>query len=331
MKGPKISIIIPAYNVERYIRNTVESIRNQTYQNLEIILVNDGSVDGTARILDELLSCDSRIKVIHKENGGVTSARLQGVKAASGEWIGFADGDDYAEPQMYEMLLENAVKYKADISHCGYQMVFPSRVDFYYGTGKLVVQEKETGVKDLLEATFVEPGLVNKLFHKKLVDRLLQEQKMDESIKINEDLLMNYYLFREAEKSVYVDECPYHYQVRKGSAATTKGKAHITDPWKVIDLIRKDCEQNETLYPIAYCRYLRALMRAAMQKNWKKEAAEARKALRKEIIGRNIFRFCSSNKLRLMAAATVWFAPGYRCVRIVYEKVTGIAEKYEVK
>ena len=112
----KISIIIPAYNIEQYIGATLDSVLAQSYSNLEVIVVDDGSRDGTGNVIDRYAQKDHRIIAIHKENGGVTSARLRGVAEASGEWIGFVDGDDYIEPQMYERLLENALKYNADIS-----------------------------------------------------------------------------------------------------------------------------------------------------------------------------------------------------------------------
>ena len=191
----KISIIIPAYNVGSLIERTIQSICNQTYQNLEIIIVDDGSTDNTPSIIDELAKKDERIKVIHKQNGGVTSARLCGIENATGEYIGFCDGDDLVEPEMYEVLLQNAKKYNADISHCGYQMVFPSRIDLYYGTERLVEQDTVTGLNDLLSGAFVEPGLCNKLYNKSLLQSLLQSGEMDLSIIHLEDLLMIYYLF----------------------------------------------------------------------------------------------------------------------------------------
>ena len=136
MKNFVVSIIIPAYNIENYIEKTLDSVLDQTYDSLEIIVVNDGSKDNTAAIIDSYAQKDNRIKVIHKENGGVTSARLAGIAAATGDYIGFVDGDDYIEPNMFELLVNNAINYNADISHCGYQMVFPNRTDYYYSTGK---------------------------------------------------------------------------------------------------------------------------------------------------------------------------------------------------
>ena len=164
----KISVIVPVFNIESYIKRCVDSILSQTYPNIEIIIVDDGSTDNSGRIIDDIASTNSSIRVLHKKNGGVTSARLEGVKIASGDWITFVDGDDYIEPDMYEVLMKKAIDYQADISHCGYQMVFPSRVDYYYNTHKQIIQNNQKGLIDLLSGSFIEPGLCNKLFKTKI-------------------------------------------------------------------------------------------------------------------------------------------------------------------
>ena len=234
-----ISVIVPIYNLENYIEITLKSILEQIYSDIEIIAVNDGSTDGTADLLNKISKNEPRIKVIHKKNSGVAAARLTGVAAASGEWIGFVDGDDIIEPDMYGHLLENALKYNAQISHCGYQMVFPDgRVSYFHNTGYLAQQDKITALKELLAGSRIEPGLCNKLFHKTLFHSLLHDNVLDLSIKINEDLLMNYFLFKEASNTVYEDICPYHYMVRYESASRQKLNYNkIYDPIKVKKII----------------------------------------------------------------------------------------------
>ena len=260
----KISIIVPVYNLEAYIERTVASIQAQTYQNLEIILVNDGSRDNSLELLRRLEKADNRIIVISQENAGVTRARLTGIEAATGEWIGFVDGDDYIDPDMYERLLSNAHQCGAEISHCGYKMIFPSRVDYYYNTGLRAKHDKITALKELLSGSRIEPGLCNKLFHKTLLHRLLHNGKMDFSIQNMEDLLMNYYLFKEAEHSVYEDFCPYHYILRKDSAATSKPNQHkVTDPGKVFRIIEGQ-EDDDSLKAIIKSRKIWADIRALL-------------------------------------------------------------------
>lgn len=243
MTKEKISVVIPAYNLRDVISRTMDSVLGQTYHPIEIIVVDDGSTDGTADILDEYSRKYPNVLVIHRANGGVSSARLEGIKAATGEWIGFVDGDDEVEPDMYEVLMNNAVKYHADISHCGYQMMFvDGHVNFFYNTGRLVQQDKITGLKDLLSGSFVEPGLWNKLFHKKLFHSLLHDNSMPTDIKINEDLLMNYILFAQANQSVYEDQCKYHYLIRSGSTSRSGLNWNkIYDPIRVKELI---CEMK---------------------------------------------------------------------------------------
>jgi len=231
----QISIIMPVYKVEYLLSRCVDSILAQTYPHIEIIAVDDGSPDGSGAILDSYGEIFPNIRVIHKENGGVTSARMRGVQEASGDWIGFVDGDDEIEPDMYARLLKNAVEYDADISHCGYQMCFADgRVHYFYNTGICEKHDKTTAVRELLSGERVEPGLCNKLFRKELFQGLI----MDETIRINEDLLMNYYLFANARSSVFDDWCPYHYIVRSTSASRAKWNSHkIYDPIRVKEII----------------------------------------------------------------------------------------------
>lgn len=232
-----ISVIVPIYNVADDLPRCLDSILAQHYPNIEIITVNDGSSDHSGEVLDEYAQMHPNIHAIHQENGGVTSARLRGVAEASGEWIGFVDGDDEIEPDMYERLLRNALEYEAEISHCGYQMLFSDgRVNYFHNTGILEKQDKTTALRELLSGERVEPGLCNKLFHKSLFAGLT----MPADIRINEDLLMNYYLFAAADQTVYDDWCPYHYIVRNTSASRAKLNAHkIYDPIRVKEIIRK--------------------------------------------------------------------------------------------
>ena len=201
-----VSVIIPAYNIEDYIGRCLDSIISQTYKNLEIIVVDDGSRDHTGEILDNYAKKDRRIKVIHKENGGVSSARNKGIEAAEGDYIGFIDGDDLIEPEMYKTLVDLLEEENADIAHCGYQMVFPDRVDYYHNTGKKKIQTTEEGLKDLLSGEMIEPGLVNKLYKKELIKNC----RLDETVKINEDLLMNFEKKFEVFWKFFIDNGGYN-------------------------------------------------------------------------------------------------------------------------
>ena len=242
MQNDLISIIVPVFNLQNELPRCLDSILAQSYQNIEAIVVDDGSSDNSAGVMRWYAEKDSRIKPVFQENGGVTSARLHGVRKASGQWIGFVDGDDEIEPDMYERLLKNATTYHADISHCGYQMCFEDgRIHYFHNTGFLAQQDKITALEELLSGTRIEPGLWNKLFHKTLFHSLLHGKTVPLDIKINEDLLMNYRLFSAAEQTVFEDWCPYHYVVRNESASRAKLNPHkIYDPIRVKDIIRQD-------------------------------------------------------------------------------------------
>ena len=112
-----LSIIVPIYKIEEFLRQCVESILAQSFQDFELILVDDGSPDSCPEICEQYAEKDSRIKVIHKLNGGLVSARKAGLKAASGEYIGYVDGDDWIEPDFYEKLMRKAMNFDADIVH----------------------------------------------------------------------------------------------------------------------------------------------------------------------------------------------------------------------
>lgn len=326
----KISIIVPIFNIEGYVERCLRSLLQQTYTYLEVLAIDDGSTDGSGEILDRLATSDSRIKVIHKENGGVTNARMVGIENATGEWIGFVDGDDVVEADMFGHLLNNAVTHNADISHCGYQMIFPDgHIEYHYNTGCLVQQDRVMALKELLSGARIEPGLCNKLFRKTLFQSILHNDAIPRDIKINEDLLMNYLLFKVAKQTVYEDFCPYHYILRKGSAATSRNKHNLTDPLRVNEQIKNELHADAQLYPIAYSRYIYALIGNASQVRWKKERDAASKQLRREFRTKEISN-CNSAKLRVMALGA-GFAPHlYHLVRWIYDQVTGVSKKYDI-
>ena len=240
----KISVIVPVYNTAPWLVRCLNSLLAQSHENMEVVVVNDGSKDNTREILDAYAAAHANVKVIHKENGGVTSARLRGVAEATGDWIGFVDGDDIIEPDMYAHLLQNACETGADIAHCGHRVIFPDgRVELVHGTGEKKEQDHFMALRDLLDGGVIESGLCTKLFKRELFAGL--EEKMDLRIKNNEDLLMNYFLFEQAEKAVFEDICPYHYILRQGSASYRQLHEHsIFDPIRVRQIILEHCQEE---------------------------------------------------------------------------------------
>lgn len=231
MPKKMISIIVSVYNLEKELPRCLDSILAQSYAPIEVVVIDDGSQDASREIILQYSRKDQRIRPVFQENSGVTSARLRGVSEAAGEWIGFVDGDDMIQSDMYSRLLNNAEKYDAEITHCGYQMVFPDgRVNYFHNTGALEIHDTKSALQELLSGRKVEPGLCNKLFH----HSLFKELTIPGDIKINEDLLMNYVLFSRAERTVFEDWCPYLYMVRSASASRAGLNQHkIYDPIRV--------------------------------------------------------------------------------------------------
>ena len=244
MKDELISVVVPAYNCAPWLPRCLDSLLNQTYQNMEIIVVNDGSIDNTKEVLDDYASRYDSITAVHQTNAGEYAARLAGVAVAKGNWIGFVDSDDETEPHMYELLMRNAQSCGADISHCGYKVIYPDgRVDYQQNSGMVKIQDNYTGMKDLLDEVIMEMGLCSKLFRRELFEGI--REWMDFSIVINGDMLMNFYLFSRAKKSVLEDVCPYHYLIRQGSASRRKLNQHlIYDPIQVRQIIHDRCPEE---------------------------------------------------------------------------------------
>ena len=203
---PKISIIVPIYNVEKYLTNCIDSILNQTFKDFELILVNDGSTDNSFEICKHYKDIDDRICIIDKKNGGLSSARNAGLDIAKGEYIGFVDSDDYIHPQMYELLYNQIIKNKADISMCEFKKV--SEFNKKELSDKVILNQ-EVEILNNKEAVFKlgENGSVtyviacNKLYKKSLFNNI----KFKEGI-IHEDEYIIHRLLYQVKTLVYIKE-----------------------------------------------------------------------------------------------------------------------------
>ena len=317
MSEEKISVIVPVYNLAPWLGRCVESILAQTCENLEVILVDDGSGDDSLAIAREFARQDCRVKVIHQENAGVTAARLRGVEEATGDWIGFVDGDDELEPQMYARLLENAHSYGADISHCGYQRIdSEGNVAYHYNTGTFRCQDHLTALRELLEERLVEPGLCSKLYKRELFRGL--REKMDFSIRNNEDMLMNFYLFSGAEKSVYEDVCPYHYLFRENSAARGKLNEHrIYDRIRVRQIILDTCtpelerDAREALLRVLL--YVYALLTVETEPRYREDLIRVREMLAEQKDHYSVLTRRNRVLAGMICAAPGLFRTVFRC------------------
>lgn len=209
----KISIIVPAYNVEKWLPRCLDSIISQQHTNWELIVIDDGSTDSTPDILDSYAKMDTRIVAVHQKNMGLVEVRNHGIVLSSGDYIGFVDGDDSIEPDMYARLLNNARTHDAEISHCGLKVVYENGTyALHYGTGNVIVQDQLSAIRDLLFGN-VDPSLCNKLFKREV----LIDSCIDKSVLNNEDLLRNFAVYKRAKTIVYEDFCGYIYWSRKNS------------------------------------------------------------------------------------------------------------------
>lgn len=228
-----VSIIVPVYNKEEKLRSCLESLLEQTLSRIEIILIDDGSTDRSGEICDEYEIRDNSIKVIHKRNGGVSSARNYGLNIATGDYIGFVDADDYIEPDMYSKLLDVAQIHFDTIVQCGH----------YYGQDDSEISDKTEKTElnrtemlgNLISGKNAQGYLWNKLYPAELVQRIY----FDEKIGFGEDLLWNYRVMQNAERLICISDKLYHYEIDAQSIceAYSEKMLQLVD---VYDLIVKE-------------------------------------------------------------------------------------------
>ena len=234
MNNELISIIVPVYKVEKYLEKCVKSILNQTYTNLEIILVNDGSPDECGRLCDKLAKVDDRIKVFHKENGGLSDARNYGVERASGEYIGFVDSDDYIHENMYEKLYEAIKKSGTKISECGVTRVYKNKLRPHYeGEDYFSILDKQEYLEEYLENRRLYGSAWCKLIHKDLAKKI----KFPIG-KIYEDAFYTLELLENVDKFTIISGNYYYYFIRENSITTRPFSSKDMDYIEIMDRIR---------------------------------------------------------------------------------------------
>lgn len=207
-----ITVIVPIFNVENYLSKCIESIIKQTYRNLEIILVDDGSTDDSPIICDKYAKLDSRIKVIHKLNGGLSDARNCGMRIAQGRYIAFVDSDDYIEKYMYEILYNEIIEYQADIAVCGRIIENgDEKKQLYTLNNKLIMDSIQT-LKYYFKRKLIDPSACDKLFKRELFNNI--EFPVG---KIHEDIFVMDIIINNCNKIVHTGLPLYHYINRHDS------------------------------------------------------------------------------------------------------------------
>ena len=242
METALISVIVPVYNVAQYLEKSIASIQQQTYQNLEIILIDDGSTDESGRLCEQIAEQDERVLVYHKENEGLSQARNDGLKQAHGDYVIFIDSDDYIHPEMITSLYQQLVKEDADVSSCGVMNVYANNEspqstnqDDYF------VCDTETFLKEDLIGEKRPGTICNKLIKKEIAARLTFPKGL-----IYEDAYYHFDLVKVAKKYV-VNTKPYYYYFHRGDSITTKPYAEKDLAY--IDIYQKFYNEVVKEYP----------------------------------------------------------------------------------
>lgn len=215
----KVSVVVPVYNAGEFLKDTVEKLINQTLRQIEIILVDDGSTDGSAAVCDSFAEKDSRVKCIHSGNAGVCAARNKGISAACGDYIGFSDADDFPGETLYETLFNLAEENNSQVSMVKYATVFEDgKVIDDRGSGELKVYTSKEGVLADFLAGKLYSGVYTKLFRRDLCAKI----SFEEGRQINEDKMFIFDALRSADSWCYRDVSLYTYIRRKGSSSNAE-------------------------------------------------------------------------------------------------------------
>ena len=286
----RISVIVPVYNVSSYLRRFVDSILAQTYENLEIILVDDGATDASGVICDEYARKDDRIRVIHKSNGGLSSARNAGLDIATGEYVAFVDSDDWIEPEMYRYLMGLIQKYDVKLAYTG-------RFDVEEATGERTVglcpeKEEKIPAHELVSRIFlwdnVDSAAWDKLYHRSLFEKYRYPEG-----KICEDVPVTYRIVLETDYVALGNQPMYHYYHRAGSITKSKlseKSFHLSQHTAAVyEDIRKnfpELEPQARNLRVRSLAHILLLLETEGERSWEafpEEYSATRKALRKHL------------------------------------------------
>lgn len=252
-ENPLISIIIPVYKVEKFLNRCVESVVNQTYKNLEIILVDDGSPDNCPKMCDEWAAKDSRIKVIHKQNDGLANARNSGIEIFTGDYVIFIDSDDFLELDMVEFLLNLSVKYDADISRCGFYFNYEngSCETELKGEPQILILNRDERIIDL-----VTSGLGGTVWNKLYKADIIKANFYNKKDGCSEDILYNYRVYKQIDKTVFYDVPKYHYVIRDSSITNREFSHSSFDIIRAKRIVINEQKNNPDVLPYAVRGYI---------------------------------------------------------------------------
>lgn len=235
MNKPLISVIMPVYNTAKYLEKTLNALKCQTYENIEFIIIDDGSTDNSAEICDKFADSDNRFKVIHQENKGVCAARNRAISEAKGEYIGFCDSDDLPDNDLYETLYNLIEENQCDVSMVKAAFHFCDGTVSAEQTGKLTVFNDNTEALKLLLTLKTDYGVYTKL----ISSELCRNVKFEEPRKINEDKYFLFEVFIKAKKICFKDICKYNYIRHPDSSSNSQFSEKYLDMVYFADKIEK--------------------------------------------------------------------------------------------
>lgn len=210
---PKLSVIIPAYNVEKYIRGCLDSIEAQSFQDFECIIIDDGSEDDTNKICQEYVKQNPKLKLYSSKHEGVAFARNTGLSKATGEYMIFIDSDDDIHPNMFEIMIQQLEEHSADVVECGINYIDTTEtVQYKCCRGKEIVSGRDILIRYCDEGWLVHFIMCNKMFRRSLFDEIYFPIN-----KVHEDEYVQYQVLYRAKKAVLIEDCMYQYYRRKGS------------------------------------------------------------------------------------------------------------------
>lgn len=249
---PKLSVIVPVYNTEKYLRECVDSILAQTFTDFELILVDDGSTDSSGAICDEYAGKDPRIQVIHQQNGGITVARKSGVRAACGEYVTFVDSDDWIDKDMYHIMLDYEKEVSPDVVICGMFMesskgIIPRKEIVKAGFYNKNRMQKELYPIMLFDFVHcmpaVNPSLCNKLFKRQLIGVIIEQ--VNDTITYGEDALCTYSSLLDADRIYITNLNMYHYRNHSESVCNTYSCSLLEKFFLLVEQLQSQFQQRE--------------------------------------------------------------------------------------
>lgn len=239
-----ISIIIPIFNGEKYLERCLDSVLSQTYTNLEILLIDDGSTDSSYAICKKYSEADPRISYFYDNNHGVSHARNLGINMANGQYIAFIDCDDYIDKNYIELLYKNMMQQHADLITCGYKQVYHNRITTFNDDGKIIIYDGKEFVQELLN---VQNGYG--FVHTKLIKRSsIKDIRFSEELKVGEDALFNIMLCKNLHKIVVFHKALYYYFHNEDSAVHKFDKNYVKKYLKSMKCMRQYICQEENSF-----------------------------------------------------------------------------------